>query len=85
MRYTDGLNLLNESYFRKKNKRSYLELNESEKSELDDLQKDWLLKGNIDRDAYFIAKSDDTEGIELTPGIEFIKKENGFVMFKRKR
>lgn len=84
-RYTDGLNLLNESFFRKKNKKTYLELNNDERAELDDLQKSWLISGNIDKTAYFIAKTDDREGLDKENNLTELWDKNGWVVYVRKR
>lgn len=83
-RYTDGLNLLNEAFFRKKNKKTYLELNNEERAELDDLQKSWLINGNIDRTAYFIAKTDDREGLDKEDKLTELWDKNGWVVYIRK-
>ncbi len=85
LRYTDGLNLLNESFFRKKNKKIYLELSNEEKSELDDLQKQWLINGNTDKTAYFIAKTDDREGLDKEKNLTELWDKNGWVVYVRKR
>ncbi len=83
LRYTDGLNLLNEKYFRAKAKTNYLQLNDAEKEEMDDVQKDWLLHGNIDRTVYFIAKSDDREGLDNEQNLKELWDKNGFVVYQR--
>ena len=84
LRYTDGLNLLNEKFIRSKGKTSFLALNELEKEEYDDNQKYWLLHGDLDRAVYFIAKSDDTEGLEKEFTIKELWNKNGFVVYQRK-
>ena len=81
----DGINLVNEKYFRQKNKKTYLQLSEEEKSELDDIQKEWLLQGHVDRTVYFIAKTDDREGLDNESNLEEIFDKNGFVVYRRTR
>ena len=46
---------------------------------------EWLLQGEIDRDAYFIVKIDKIDTMRGFPGVEEIGRENGFVFFKRRR
>ena len=84
LRYTDGLNLLNEKFIRNKGKKSFLALSEVEKQEYDDNQKFWLLHGRVDRPVYFIAKSDDREGLEKESTIVELWNKNGFVVYQRK-
>lgn len=84
LRYTDGLNLLNEKFIRSKGKKSFLALSEVEKQEYDDNQKYWLLHGRVDRPVYFIAKSDDREGLEKESTIVELWNKNGFVVYQRK-
>ncbi|MFM6983596.1 MAG: ArnT family glycosyltransferase [Chitinophagaceae bacterium] len=85
LKYMDGLNLLNEKFYRQKNKSSYLQLSENEKSELDDLQKRWLIEGAVDRSVYFIVKIDDREDIPEFKNLKEILNKNGFVVYKRIR
>ncbi len=85
LKYMDGLNLLNEKYYRQKGKTSYLQLSEAEKAELDDLQKHWLINGVVDRNVYFIVKSDDREDIPEFKNLKEIYNQNGFVVYKRIR
>ena len=80
----NGLNLLNEKFIRSKGKTSFLALNELEKEEYDDNQKYWLLHGDLDRAVYFIAKSDDTEGLEKESTIKELWNKDGFVVYQRK-
>ncbi len=84
LRYTDGLNLLNEKFIRSKGKKSFLALTDLEKEAYDDNQKYWLLHAPIDRPVYFIAKSDDREGLEKETTIVELWNKNGFVVYKRK-
>ncbi|MBL7836873.1 MAG: glycosyltransferase family 39 protein [Bacteroidetes bacterium] len=83
LKYMDGLNLLNRQYFKKKNKTSYLQLNEEEKAELDDVQKHWLIGGRVDRSVYFIAKSNDREDLPEFKNLKVLWDKNGFVVYKR--
>lgn len=85
LKYMDGLNLLNEKYYRQKRKTSYLQLSEAEKAELDDLQKHWLIEGAVDRNVYFIVKCDDREDIPEFKNLKEIYNQNGFVVYKRIR
>ena len=85
MKFMDGLNLLNEKYYRQKHKTSYLQLSEAEKAELDDMQKHWLINGVVDRNVYFIVKSDDREDIPEFKNLKEIHNQNGFVVYKRIR
>lgn len=82
-KYMDGINLVNEKYFRQKNKKTYLQLSEEEKAELDDIQKEWLLHGHVDRSVYFIAKTNDREGLDKELNLEEIFDTNGFVVYRR--
>ena len=84
LRYTDGLNLLNEKFLRSKNKKNFLALTEWEKAEYDDNQKLWLINGHFDRPVYFIAKSDDREDLDKAPQLKELWNKNGFVVYQRK-
>jgi hypothetical protein len=84
LRFTDGLNSLNEKFIRSKGRKSFLALTELEKHEYDDNQKYWLLHGRVDRPVYFIAKSDDREGLENETSISELWNKNGFVVYQRK-
>jgi 4-amino-4-deoxy-L-arabinose transferase-like glycosyltransferase len=84
LRYTDGLNLLNENFYRSAGKHNYLELSEQEKAELDDRQKNWLISGHVDRKVYFIAKTDDREGLDKAPQLRELWDRNGWVVYERK-
>lgn len=46
---------------------------------------EWLLTGDIDRDAYFVVKINKIHTINGFPGVEEIGRENGFVFYRRKR
>jgi 4-amino-4-deoxy-L-arabinose transferase-like glycosyltransferase len=82
-KYMDGMNLLNEKYYRQKHKTSYLQLTEAEKSELDDIEKRWLIEGEVDRKVYFIVKSDDQEDIPSFKNLRIILNKNGFIVYQR--
>ena len=82
--YSSLLNLLNEKFIRSKGKKSFLALTDIEKEAYDDNQKYWLLHAPIDRPVYFIAKSDDREGLEKETTIVELWNKNGFVVYKRK-
>jgi 4-amino-4-deoxy-L-arabinose transferase-like glycosyltransferase len=84
LRYNDDLNLLNEKFIRSKGKKSFLALTDLEKEEYDDNQKFWLLHGRVDRPVYFIAKTDDREGLEKETSIIELWDKNGFVVYQRK-
>lgn len=44
----------------------------------------WLLEGDIDKDAYFIHKIHKKEEIlSKYPGLEFLYEKNGYIFFKR--
>jgi len=79
----DGMYKLNQSFFQSKGKKSYLELSETEKSELDELHKHWLIEGDVDRAVYFIVKCDDREDIPNYSNLKIILDKNGFVVYKR--
>jgi len=45
---------------------------------------DWLLRGEIDKDAYFVVKSNDIERFRKeNPEITFLRQKGGFGFFKR--
>jgi hypothetical protein len=45
----------------------------------------WLLSGNIDKDAYFAVKVSDLESnLKKYPSLEVLYEKNGFVFLKRK-
>lgn len=85
LKYMDGLNLVNVSFYKRTGKKSYLELTEAEKAELDDVQKHWLINGNVDRTVYFICKSDDREDLPKFDNLDVLWEKNGFVVYKRMR
>jgi hypothetical protein len=82
--YWDGLSILNRSYFASKHVKSFLQLSEAERTELDDRQKEWLINGRIDRPTYFIAKTNDREGLDTCKTLVELWDRNGFVVYKRK-
>ena len=46
---------------------------------------DWLTKGDIDKDVYFITKVNNDGGLRKFSDVEEIGKKNGFLFFKRKK
>ncbi|MFO7658668.1 MAG: glycosyltransferase family 39 protein [Bacteroidales bacterium] len=47
--------------------------------------KEWLLSGDIDKDAYFACKATSKEAIlKIYPGVNVLYEKNGFVFLKRK-
>ncbi|MCS6796516.1 MAG: glycosyltransferase family 39 protein, partial [Raineya sp.] len=45
---------------------------------------EWLLNGNIDKDAYFVVKTDEFQKFKQTyPHLTFLYKKGGFAFFKR--
>ena len=46
---------------------------------------EWLTKGPIDRDVYFITKIHKTKELEGLPEVEEIGRKNGFVFYKRSK
>lgn len=81
----DGLFKINQNYFKFKRKNSSLkQLSELERGELDDLQKAWLLKGDIDKTVYFIAKINDEEDLpENKEKVKKIYSQGGFNFYVR--
>jgi len=47
------------------------------------LNKEWLKRGDIDKDAYFVAKVTGTKELETIEDMEFLYEENGFTFWKR--
>ncbi|QHT67508.1 glycosyltransferase family 39 protein [Rhodocytophaga rosea] len=45
---------------------------------------DWLLRGDIDKDVYFVTKVDRKKELETMEGLEKLGSENGFVFYRRK-
>jgi hypothetical protein len=44
---------------------------------------EWLVKGNIDKPAYFVAKSTSRKEIEQIPGVMFLYQKGGFAFYER--
>lgn len=44
---------------------------------------DWILTGDIDKPAYFVVKSNDRHQMENYPAITLIKREGGFLFYRR--
>ena len=48
--------------------------------------KDWLLKGNIDKNVYFSAKiTYKNEIMKNYPGLQLLYEKNGFIFFMREK
>ena len=61
----------------------YAKRQPSENPKVYDIQ--WLLTGDIDKDAYFAVKVDDlATNLEKYPTLQFLYGKNGFVFLKRK-
>lgn len=82
LKITDGLNVVNYQFLKQQNQSSIYNLTEAKRAELDDYQKNWFLRGNIDKPVYFIAKINDQEDL---PEANLIKtgEKGGFVMYRR--
>jgi len=68
--------------------KSYAHLFYTKKSQPSNLMSydtNWLLKGEIDKDAYFVCRINRTSMLENIPGIEKLESKNGFVFFKRSK
>lgn len=79
----DGLNLLNLDYFKLKGVKSYLALSESERAELDDIQKRWLMDGKADKPVYFIAKINAQEDLPEHKNLKVLFNQAGFIAYMR--
>jgi 4-amino-4-deoxy-L-arabinose transferase-like glycosyltransferase len=47
--------------------------------------KEWLLRGAIDKDVYVVSKIHRTESLKAYPELEEIGRKNGFVFYKREK
>lgn len=68
--------------------KSYAHLFYTEKRKIENVNAydhEWLKLGNIDKDVYIVVKNTMKEEIEKYPDIKFIKEENGFVFYLRKK
>ncbi|MBC7425920.1 MAG: glycosyltransferase family 39 protein [Bacteroidia bacterium] len=63
--------------------KKFTDLSQERYRDYDDFEKDWLLNGNIDKPAYFIAKSHDQEGLEKQTGLIMLWEKGGFTAYKR--
>ncbi len=79
----DGLNILNLAFLKHRKQSSIYNLTENERAELDDLQKEWLMNGNIDKPVYIIAKMNDQENIPECKNLIKIQERGGFAMYMR--
>ncbi|MDY0279494.1 MAG: glycosyltransferase family 39 protein [Salinivirgaceae bacterium] len=68
--------------------KSYAHLFYTQKKEVEEHRsrnKDWLLKGDIDKDAYFVSKITSMDNLlKLYPTLLVLDEKNGFVFYKRK-
>jgi hypothetical protein len=64
--------------------KNYLQLNESERNDLDGREKYWLINQAIDKPAYLVAKINNQQDMDKNENLELIFKQNGFVVYKRK-
>ncbi|MGB1039907.1 MAG: ArnT family glycosyltransferase [Flavobacteriales bacterium] len=53
-------------------------------NELNNRVNDWLLKGEIDKDVYFVTKITERENMKSNPSLEFIENKGGFDFYIRK-
>lgn len=66
--------------------KSYAHLYYSKKEPVENersYDKEWLLRGDIDKPAYFVTKINKTEGLKEVPGMMELYRKNGFVFYKR--
>ncbi len=47
------------------------------------LEKEWLKHGDIDKDAFFVAKVTGTKELDTIPDVELLYEKNGFTFWKR--
>lgn len=86
LKQNDGLNTVRKSFLKSKNALNYLALNEQERIELDGIEKYWLLNNTtLDKDVYFITKSNNTQGLELNTQLKTVYNKDGFIVFKRNK
>ena len=79
----DGLNLLNLDYFKMKGVKNFLALNETERAQLDDIQKRWLMDGKVDKPVYFIAKINAQEDLPEHKNLKILFNKAGFIGYQR--
>ncbi len=81
----DGLYNVNQNYLKFGRKNSSIkQLSELERGELDDLQKAWLMKGDIDKPVYFVTKINDEEDLpENKEKVRKIYSLGGFNFYVR--
>ncbi len=83
LKISDGLNLLNYRFLKQRHQSSIYNLTETERAELDDFQKYWLLNGAIDKPVYFIAKINDQEELPVSKLLIKTGEKGGFIMYRR--
>lgn len=83
LKMMDRLNLIRQKFYRENNVKYYLELDENARMLLDNLEKDWLLNGLIDKTVYFIAKINNQQDLDKNPLLELVYSKDGFVAYKR--
>jgi hypothetical protein len=66
-----------------KHKSAIYNLTESERAELDDYQKFWLLNGATDKPVYFIAKINDQEELPEAKLLIKTDEKGGVIMYRR--
>ena len=44
----------------------------------------WLKNGSVDRDVYFVSRTDRNHLLDRNKNIEFLYQKGGFVFYKRK-
>ena len=47
------------------------------------LDQSWLMKGDIDKDVFFVAKINKTDQLEALEDVELLYEKNGFTFWKR--
>ncbi len=45
---------------------------------------DWLMRGNVDKPTYWVAKYNSKDELDTIPTLQFLYDKNGFVFYKRK-
>lgn len=45
---------------------------------------DWLMRGNVDKPTYWVAKYNSKEELDTIPTLQFLYDKNGFIFYKRK-
>jgi len=84
LKMMDRLNLIRQKFYGDNNVKYYLELDENARMQLDNIEKDWLLNGLIDKTVYFVAKINNQQNLDKNPLLEMFYFKDGFVVYKRK-